>query len=152
MKRVSAWLPAILWMGVIFAMSAMPGDVSGGQSGLVRALVMRALNALNGGRAGAHIDPEALEFFIRKAAHMAEYAVLYLCYARALRMEGVRHRFAVALLLCAAYACTDEFHQSFTEGRGPGARDVLIDTAGAACAGAALGLFRRWRERSAARG
>ena len=34
MKKFVAWLPALAWMGVIFMMSAMPGDISGEQSGL----------------------------------------------------------------------------------------------------------------------
>ena len=31
MKKVISWALCILWMGVIFGMSAMPGDVSGEQ-------------------------------------------------------------------------------------------------------------------------
>ncbi len=35
MKKAGAWLGALAWMGVIFMMSAMPGDVSGAQSGRI---------------------------------------------------------------------------------------------------------------------
>ena len=68
---------------------------------------------------------------------MAEYAVLLLLYHRALRMEQAKRPGLCALILCAAYAATDEFHQGFVAGRGPGVIDVGIDTLGA---GIALGI------------
>ena len=68
---------------------------------------------------------------------MVEYAVLLLLYHRALRMEQAKRPGLCALILCAAYAATDEFHQGFVAGRGPGVIDVGIDTLGA---GIALGI------------
>ena len=142
MKRVFAWLPALCWMAVIFIMSAMPGDVSGAQSGFVTQIVMRVLALVTG---GAQIDAQAAELLIRKAAHMAEYAVLFWLMLRGLRFEGVRRPMLTALLLCAGYACTDELHQSFVGGRGPSPVDVMIDTAGAAVmmAACALALYMK---------
>ena len=37
----------------------------------------------------------------------------------------------VAIGICFLYACTDEYHQLFIEGRAGQFTDVLIDTAGA---------------------
>ena len=148
MKRVFAWLPALCWMAVIFIMSAMPGDVSGEQSGFVMELAMAALDFIKGGWAAANVDTALLELVIRKAAHMAEYAILFACYVRALRFEGARHPRALALVLCAAYACTDEYHQSFTEDRGPSPVDVMIDTAGAAAMWALTAAISRMHRRT----
>ena len=79
------------------------------------------------------------DLVLRKLAHVCEYALLGFLLAR-----GVR-RPAVAVVLAAAYAVTDEVHQTFVEGRHGAPRDVAIDTFGAL-----LGVFlwRRWRRRA----
>jgi VanZ family protein len=65
------------------------------------------------------------DLVLRKLAHVSEYALLGLLLARATR------RPAVAVVLAAAYAVTDEIHQTFVEGRHGAPLDVAIDTAGA---------------------
>lgn len=144
MKKLAAWLPALLWMGGIFAMSAMPGDVSGAQSGAITQLLCRALCRALGSEAPP-LRPETIHLLLRKGAHMAEYAVLYLLLHRALRLSGAGRPAACALLLCAAYAATDEWHQRFVPGRGPSPADVAIDTAGTALAALTTGALRRRR-------
>lgn len=145
MKWVKAWAPAIAWMGVIFMMSAMPGDMSGAQSGRLLALVIGVIRWVFGEEAAAQIPPETLHLLIRKAAHMAEYAVLFLLDDRALRMSGVKRHGWYALMLCAAYAATDEWHQSFTADRGPSIIDVGIDTTGAALMWGVMHIKRKRR-------
>ena len=39
--------------------------------------------------------------------------------------------FGAALLGCALFAASDEFHQTFVKSRTPSVRDVLLDTGGA---------------------
>lgn len=134
MKKVTAWLCALLWMGVIFMMSALPGDVSGAQSGRVMQLVLSCVSFVFGSDAAARILPETLHLLLRKGAHMAEYAVLFLLYYRALRISGARRPGVTALCLCACYAATDEGHQAFVADRGPSVIDVGVDTLGAAMA------------------
>ncbi|MDD7173515.1 MAG: VanZ family protein [Clostridiales bacterium] len=129
MKKAAAWALCAAWMALIFFMSAMPGDVSGEQSGTIVDLLLGALETA--GVAQEAIDPAMLELLLRKGAHMAEYAVLFVLFFRALRLSGAHHPGLTALLMSAAYAATDEFHQMFSEGRGPSPVDVLIDIAGA---------------------
>ena len=138
-KCAAAWVLSALWMGVIFAMSAMPGDASGDQSGRLTELMMGMLRLLPGGL-GERIAPDMLELLMRKGGHMAEYAVLFGLYRRAMRLSGVRRPGIAALAMCAAYAGTDEFHQSFVDGRGPAVMDVGIDIAGACAAWALIGM------------
>ena len=135
MKKAAAWFLCAVWMSVIFAMSAMPGDVSGAQSGMIVRLIEGVLSLLPG---GADIPQDIVHLIVRKGAHMAEYAVLFALYRRALRLSGARRPGVLALVLCAAYAATDEMHQGFVAGRGPSAMDVVIDTAGAAAMWAAM--------------
>ena len=78
------------------------------------------------------------DLVLRKLAHVTEYAVLGFLLSRAVR------RPAVAVLLAAAYAVTDEVHQTFVEGRHGAPRDVAIDAVGALVGALA---WLRWSRR-----
>lgn len=148
MKRLKVWLPALLWMGVIFVMSAMPGDVSGDQSGMLVSIVLSIVSFFFGEKAAAGISIDLTHLLIRKAAHMTEYAILFFLYHRALRRENAKRPGLYALLLCALYASTDEFHQGFVAGRGPSAQDVGIDTLGAGIAWFFESIYKKIKKRS----
>lgn len=77
------------------------------------------------------------DLVLRKLAHVAEYAVLGSLLARAVGGWGV------ALALGAAYALSDEVHQSFVAGRRGAPLDVLIDSVGVALGIAAWRRFSR---------
>jgi VanZ family protein len=83
-------------------------------------------------------DHSTLEIVLRKTAHVTEYAVLTLLWARALAGLGaartLRATLALAVALSLAYAATDEFHQTFVDGRHGTPVDVLIDAIGMAVA------------------
>lgn len=143
MKKLAAWLLCLVWMAVIFWFSAMPGEVSSEQSGTVVELLLALLSHF--GVKAESLDLSLLSLLVRKAAHMTEYAVLFFLLRRALRLSGVRHPGLAALPLCVLYAAGDEFHQSFTEGRGPSPVDVCIDGAGALLMWGLLALWERMR-------
>ena len=84
----------------------------------------------------------AWDTVLRKAAHMLEYGVLWLLWRRALGSGSS----ALAAAIAIAYAVSDEYHQSFVEGRVGSPVDVLIDASGVALAMLAV----RLRERRAA--
>jgi len=115
--RLDLWLPPVVLMGVIFAFSAQPSLDSG--LGLI-------------------------DLIGRKLIHFAEYALLCFLWWRALASVTSPRRAALwAFLLASGYAVTDEFHQSFVEGRHGNVLDWLIDSAGAALV--ALRLATRHR-------
>lgn len=143
MKKLSAWLLCLLWMAVIFWFSAMPGEVSSEQSGTVVELLLAMLSFI--GIRAESLDLSLISLLVRKAAHMTEYAVLFFLLRRALRLSGARRPGLMALPLCVLYAAGDEFHQSFTEGRGPSPVDVCIDGAGALLMWGLLALWERGR-------
>ena len=67
MKKITPWLPALLWMALIFAMSAAPGEVSGEQSGRLLELLIAVYGFFFG---DTHLPPQALytlETLLRKA-------------------------------------------------------------------------------------
>ena len=82
---------------------------------------------------------EQYDGIIRKIAHFASYALLaYLMY-HALVLASFFHYIniyvpaAISVVLCAVFAATDEYHQTFVDGRAGRFTDVLIDTSGALC-------------------
>jgi VanZ family protein len=87
------------------------------------------------------------DFVLRKFGHMAEYGLLWFLWLRALRYR----RPALAAAITIGYAATDEFHQSFVDGRHGTITDVGIDAAGVAVAWAAWALWTRRRRPPRAR-
>ncbi|HEY6638268.1 MAG TPA: VanZ family protein [Solirubrobacterales bacterium] len=78
------------------------------------------------------------DVIVRKLGHVSGYALLTALWWWALR--GVTARpllFAASIAL--AYACTDEFHQSFVHGRTGTPVDVGIDAIGIAIAALLIG-------------
>ena len=67
----------------------------------------------------------------RKVVHMASYATLTWLWFWALR-GTVQRPMLSAAVIAFAYACTDEYHQHFVEGRHGSPIDVLIDSIGIA--------------------
>jgi VanZ family protein len=103
------WLPAILLMAAIFFLSAQPAS---------RLPIFGEYDLL-----------------IKKIGHATGYALLGLAYYFALPPRiRVGYRWMLALLMAVLFALSDEFHQSFVEGRNSSLLDVLIDTTGAAFA------------------
>ena len=75
---------------------------------------------------------EAVQFPIRKAAHMTEYAIFSIFVMIALIVDGIKgvRIPVISAVIAIAFAATDEFHQTFVPGRYGCVLDVLIDAAG----------------------
>ncbi len=104
-RSLNLWVPVVAWMGVLFHASSQADF--GGFSRI----------------------PDWL-------THGTSYLILSLLVCRALA-GGVRlplsaRAAALAVVLCAAYAVSDEYHQSFVPGRDASAGDVAKDLGGAA--------------------
>lgn len=79
------------------------------------------------------------DLILRKLAHIGSYCLLTLLWWRALARHGGR-ALPLAMLISFLYAVSDEYHQSFVEGRNGSPVDVAIDTVGIGIAG----LLARW--------
>jgi VanZ family protein len=81
------------------------------------------------------VGPE-LPAWTRVVAHFTEYLVLALLWIWALGPALGRRSIPVAAAISLLYAVSDEYHQSFVEGRDADVLDVVCDAAGiaAACA------------------
>jgi hypothetical protein len=116
MGPVNRYAPPLAVMALIFGLSATP-DLSSG------------------------LGP--LDLWLRKGAHMAIYAALWLALMRA---TDWRRPFA-ATVVALVYAGTDEFHQTFVGGRHGTPVDVAIDGVGCSVAALAWWLTSRRRGR-----
>ena len=82
-----------------------------------------------------------------KLAHFLEYATLAGCYAMVwTRNEWSRRQWLRVLIvgvLALAYGCTDEYHQSFVEGRDCSALDLVADLTGGLFGGIVYAVITR---------
>jgi VanZ family protein len=140
------WLPVLGWMGVIFSAS---GDRKSAQhsSRLIEPLVRWLF---------PHLTNDTIwlvVLFVRKCAHLTEYAILALLLWWALRASTgprasswswslARNTWLVVVI----YAASDELHQWFVPDRQASGWDVLIDSSGAAAALVGLWALGRWRK------
>jgi VanZ family protein len=81
---------------------------------------------------------------LRKLAHAAEYGGLTLLWAWALAPVS-RRAIPLAAAIALAYAGTDEYHQSFVDGRAASILDVAIDAIGVAVGATLLRYHPRFR-------
>lgn len=115
------WLPLLVWMGIIFWFSSQPQPID--------------------------LPEPWLETLVGEIGHMIGYAGLGLLWWRTLaarQTSSERQTLALAFLLTALYAISDEYHQTFVPGRSGNVVDVLIDATGTALG---LWLLRRWQQK-----
>jgi VanZ family protein len=79
------------------------------------------------------------ELALRKLGHVSGYFALTAAWWWAL-VGVVRRPLPAAVAIALAYACTDEYHQTFVEGRFGTAEDVAVDSIGIALACLAIHL------------
>lgn len=135
MKKGITCILLILWMAVIFSFSAQNGTQSSGISRSVGYGIAEKGNRLfHQEKSEEKIakQVEAMQFVIRKGAHMSEYALLaVLALLHICCYEKRPRRFWLwAWGFCIAFAATDEFHQRFVPGREGRVMDVCIDAIG----------------------
>ncbi len=133
MKRVTAIAPFFMLalMGCMFYFSSQVGAdtdaVSHRFCWMVARVVYTKLDTYDSDT--QLLIAEGMNHTIRKFAHFAIYAGMgffgyfWLCRRR--------YVIPVTIGIVIGYACFDEFHQSFVEGRTPLVSDVCIDTCGA---------------------
>ena len=105
-RLLGRWLPLLLWMVIIFAVSdRSPSELP---------------------------DFGLWDYLVKKSGHFLAYAVMAGLAYRA--TAETRRPFVWAMVITAIYAVSDEFHQTFVGGRTGTVRDVLVDCAGGATA------------------
>ena len=125
-KRLAVcYILLCLNLAFIWGNSLLPGDISGTISRWVGNLINWILNL-------PAKDPEQSHGLLRKLAHFTEFACLGGLLSCLMRMQRTKKAEHIALPIAGGFltACIDETIQCFVPDRGPGIKDVGIDTAG----------------------
>ena len=148
-RRASAWRSRLWRYGPVaawtcFVLFASSSNFSASNtSRIIRPLLLWLVPEIS----EASLD--RVHFLVRKAAHVAEYALLALLAARAFRTSVRqlfrRHWWLAAFAFVAFVALVDEYHQSLLPSRTGTIYDSLLDMAGGA---AALACASLWLSRS----
>ncbi len=140
-RRLRRYGPLVVWMAFIFFAStgAFAGENT---SRIIRPLLLWLFPEISEEKIAL------VHFVTRKIAHFLEYALLALLAARAFSSSSQRllqrRWFLISLLLVVLYSLSDEYHQSFVQGRGASIYDSFIDMSGGL---AALLLYALWDRR-----
>lgn len=130
-----SWSLFIIWMIVIFILSAQNAEKSSDTSGSVLTFILNITY-----RGFKDMNPseqfELLEIYqgvIRKFAHFFIFGILGVLAVNAYKSLKIRDNGKVAILAfatCVIYAITDEVHQLFVPGRAFEFTDIIIDSSG----------------------
>ena len=137
--RILCIVLCILWAALIFSMSAEVRAESGARSGRITKIVIAIFfpNFEELGESERAELASKVDHVVRKIAHFCIYGMLgiLICLASVGYFAKWRTHLFRTAIIGAAYATSDEIHQCFVPGRGPGVKDVLLDSVGVICGG-----------------
>ncbi len=128
MKKIISWILVALWLYVIISFSNQTGGESGGISGKIVQIIIDIFNINN-----TESTFSTLQFFVRKLAHLTEYAILGILIFNALynTINNLKLIVIISFVCCALYSIIDEINQLSVAGRVGSFKDCLIDSTGA---------------------
>ncbi len=127
MKKYAFLIGFILWMCLIFNLSNQDGGTSLRQSNIV-------VRAVEDFPIFENLGTEKISVIVRKSAHFFVYFVMAMMlypFIRFIKKDTKNLKSVLYTLLAIfLYACSDEIHQIFVDGREAHFTDVLIDSSG----------------------
>ncbi len=137
--RIVAFILLIVWMSVIFIMSAQPANKSSKVSG---GFVCKIIDVLYSDFEIFSAERQSnitytITFLVRKTAHFLEYfilGILSVITAFTYKKNKLFFKIFGAVMFSILYAVSDEVHQYFVPGRACRLLDICIDSAGSICA------------------
>ena len=144
-RWLTAYAPLFIWIFIVLGLGSGIGSMKE-TSRIIRPLLEFLFPSAS---------PETLTFYhgyIRKLAHLTEYAVLAFLAVRALSASTIaklrEYRFAIAVLIVLVVASLDEFHQSFEASRTSAVWDVILDVIGGSIAAGLLKFLDHRKNKS----
>ena len=141
--RIISFSLVLIWMIVIFCLSAMEGTESNYESrrivNKIITVFSKKTNVTNANESNLNVKPQTREQLVRKVntpfrkcMHATVYFILALLVYNFINTFEIKNylKYLIPIIYVFFYACTDEYHQTFVSGRGGQFSDVLIDTAG----------------------
>ncbi len=135
MKKYILLFLVILWMGIIFYFSNMVSYKSDEKSDqVIDSTVIKIAKFF---KSDITLEEQDIIYRysiypVRKYAHVFEYFVLFVLLFLYLDCYKIsfKNKLIYALIISILYACSDEVHQLFVEGRDGRVIDVIIDSCG----------------------
>ncbi|MGN1412068.1 MAG: VanZ family protein [Oscillospiraceae bacterium] len=136
MKKSIIFLILTLFvMVIIFIFSNQEGNISYGQSYIFEKIFQKISSKFN---LDIPLIHGSLAYTVRKYAHVFLYFILGLFTSlvshSVLSKRNMKFKnflgFLISCVICFLYACTDEYHQTFIDGRTGKFSDVLVDAIG----------------------
>lgn len=136
-KKLSAWISVLIWMGVIYNFSAQNAEESSNLSQGISKILYNLISSLP----RVELEPSLFHSLLRQTAHFLVFFVLALLLINAFRISGFNFNRSTlyTLIIAVIYAALDEYHQSFVPGRTAELKDVLTDSLGII---AGIGIYR----------
>ncbi len=131
-KKIILGVLLLLYLVVIFVFSNQDATTSQGSSDII---VDAALNATGNDKDNFNLYNN-LAFIVRKSTHFFIYGGLAVLFFFNFKeyFTSIKKCMLLSLVSTFLYACTDEFHQTFINGRTGCFADVILDTSGAVVA------------------
>lgn len=140
-KIIISWFLVIIWMIIIFLLSNMDTFESNSKSkNVINKVIETTVDTTNKiGITNDHLSEQKkqevtndLNKPIRKLMHGSVYLILTILLMNALIVSNIKFSKVIILsiIISFIYAYSDEYHQTFINGRTGKLSDVLIDTCG----------------------
>ena len=148
-SKLIAWIPTLLWLGMIAFFST--DTFSAAHTGSILWRILHAIDANITSR-----QFEIIHHFVRKAAHFSVYGLLSVFAYYSWRVTLPRRSrwtftwSGLALLVTLLAGSLDEIHQIFVPSRGPSPYDVMLDVSGALFVQVLIASFTRFEPGSGA--
>ena len=145
-KRIIYTVLLVLWMIIIFMFSNQNANNSQSTSDKVISTIIEIVETVTNNEISEDKRINVIEdtsFIVRKLAHFTIYFILGVLVYLTLTSYHVNKTILFSILFCFIYACSDEIHQMFSDGRTAKLIDILIDTSGATIGCFIIKFFKR---------
>lgn len=132
-KRIITTVLLIIWMIIIFMFSNQTATKSESTSDKVASTVIDTVQTVTNQEITKEKRNDLIEntrFLIRKCAHFTLYFILGVLAYLTLTSYSDSRPVIYLIIFCFLYACSDEIHQMFLDGRTAKILDISIDTLG----------------------
>jgi len=129
-KRIIYLILVIIWMIIVFSFSNQNGTKSQGSSDIITNKIVEISDdyfALD-----IKSSEDTISFVVRKLAHLSTYFLGGILIYNFINTFSINKKYIIifSIVLGVVYACTDELHQLFIDGRSAQMMDVFIDSCG----------------------
>lgn len=133
MKKITYCILLIIFSSIVFFFSNSTGTDSNHTSDVVTEKMLDVYSSITkkeisqDRKKGLILD---MRLLIRKTAHFTIYLVLGILTYLFIDTYNLKHKILISILITFLFACSDEVHQLFVDGRTGSIIDVGIDTIG----------------------